>query len=66
MLVAEFKRAYVRFSTEGRHILDPMRIFHKRESRDLAAALRFYCSKEHEGAHNAEADAVAALLILDA
>ncbi len=66
MLVAEFKRAGVPFSTAGRHILDPMRIFHKREPRDLTAALKFYCSMEHEGAHEAEADVLAALLILDA
>ena len=65
MLVAEFKRAGVPFSTEGRHILDPMRIFHKREPRDLTAALKFYCSMEHDGAHGAEADVLAALLVLD-
>jgi DNA polymerase III subunit epsilon len=66
MLVAEFKRAGVPFSTAGRHILDPMRIFHKREPRDLTAALKFYCSMGHEGAHGAEADVLAALLVLDA
>jgi DNA polymerase-3 subunit epsilon len=65
MLVAEFKRAEVPFSTEGRHIIDPCRIYHKREHRDLTAALRFYCGKEHEGPHKAEADALATLLVLD-
>ena len=62
MLVNEFKRADVPFSVEGRHIIDPCRIFHKREPRDLTAALRFYCRMEHEGAHGAEADVLAALL----
>ena len=66
MLVAEFKRAEVPFSTEGRHIVDPLRIFHKREPRDLKAALRFFCGMEHDNAHKAEADVVAALLVLDA
>jgi DNA polymerase-3 subunit epsilon len=66
MLVAEFKRVEVPFSTEGRHILDPMRIFHKREPRDLTAALKFFCGMEHEGAHKAETDVLAALLVLDA
>ena len=56
MLVNEFKRAEVPFSVEGRHIIDPCRIFHKREPRDDTAALRFYCRMEHEGAHGAEAD----------
>ncbi len=65
MLVNEFKRAEVPFSVEGRHIIDPCRIFHKREPRDLTAALRFYCRMEHEGAHGAEADVLAALLVLD-
>jgi DNA polymerase-3 subunit epsilon len=65
MLIHEFKRAEVPFSVEGRHIIDPCRIFHKREPRDLTAALRFYCGKEHEGAHKAEADALAALLVLN-
>lgn len=66
MLVAEFKRVGIPFSTEGRHILDPLRIFHKREPRDLKAALRFFCNMEHDNAHQAEADVLAALLVLDA
>lgn len=65
LLAAEFKRAGVPFSTEGRNILDPMRIYHKREPRDLTAALKFYCSMDHDGAHGAEADVLAALLVLD-
>jgi DNA polymerase-3 subunit epsilon len=65
VLVNEFKRAGVSFSTLGRHIIDPCRIFHRREPRDLTAALRFYCRMEHEGAHGAEADVLAALLVLD-
>jgi DNA polymerase III subunit epsilon len=65
MLVNEFKRVEVPFSVEGRHIIDPCRIFHKREPRDLTAALRFYCHMEHEGAHGTEADVLAALLVMD-
>ena len=41
---------------EGRHVVDPMRIFHKREPRDLAVALCSYRGMEHEGAQEAEAD----------
>jgi DNA polymerase-3 subunit epsilon len=65
VLLAEFKRAEVPFSTEGRHIVDPCRIFFRREPRDLTGALRFYCGMGHEGAHKAEADVLAALLVLD-
>jgi DNA polymerase III subunit epsilon len=65
MVVNEFKRAEVPFSVEGRYIIDPCRIFHKREPRDLRTALRFFCGMEHEGAHGAAADVLAALLVLD-
>jgi DNA polymerase-3 subunit epsilon len=36
-------------------------IYHRREPRNLAAALRFYRDKELEGAHGALADTVASL-----
>lgn len=65
ILVAEFRRVNVPFATAGRHIVDPCRIFFKREPRDLTAALRFYCNMAHDGAHAAEADVLAALLVLD-
>jgi DNA polymerase-3 subunit epsilon len=65
LLLHEFRRVGVPFSTEDRYLIDPKRIFHGRERRDLAAALKFYCGKEHAGAHSAEADVLAALLVLD-
>jgi DNA polymerase-3 subunit epsilon len=43
-----------------------MRIFHLKEPRNLEAAVRFYCDRELEGAHSAEADATATLDVLDA
>jgi DNA polymerase III subunit epsilon len=45
-------------------ILDPQVIFHRREPRDLSAALRFYCGRELEGAHGALADSRATLEVL--
>lgn len=65
VLSAEFKRVGVPFSTEGRCLIDPMRIFHKREPRDLKSALKFFCGLDHEDAHKAEADVLAALSVLD-
>lgn len=38
LLVAEFERAGLAFSLEGRNIVDPLVIFHSYEPRDLAAA----------------------------
>lgn len=65
LLIHEFRRADVPFSIEGRSLIDPKRIYHQREPRDLAAALRFYRGMEHAGAHAAEADVLAALFVLD-
>jgi DNA polymerase III subunit epsilon len=66
VLIAEFDRAGHHFPFQGRKIVDPLKIFHDRERRDLSAALRFYCGREHEGAHGASADVQATLEILDA
>ncbi len=65
MLETEFARAGVAFDLDGRRMVDPCRIYHEREKRDLAAAVRFYCDRDHEGAHGAEADVLAALSVLD-
>lgn len=59
MLVEEFLRAGVPFDMEGRKLIDAQRIFHLMEPRDLTAALRFYCGKELDNAHSAEADTLA-------
>jgi DNA polymerase-3 subunit epsilon len=65
LLANEFNRVGVPFSDDGRYVVDPCRIYHRRERRDLTAALRFYCGREHDGAHSAAADVLAALLVLD-
>lgn len=66
LLLLELARVNVRMSLRGRRVLDPMRIYHEREKRDLSSAVRLYCRREHDGAHGAEADALAALSVLDA
>lgn len=45
-------------------VVDVQRIYHKMEPRDLSAALRFYCGREHEGAHDALADVEATADVL--
>jgi DNA polymerase III subunit epsilon len=62
----EFKRSGHVFSLEGRAIVDAMEIFHAMEPRNLAAAVRFYCEREHEGSHAAGADVLATADVLDA
>ncbi len=59
MLLEEFRRVDVPFDVEGRHVVDVLTIYHMREPRDLSAALRFYCDREHSGAHGALADVLA-------
>jgi len=46
--------------------VDVQRIYHKREPRDLTAAVKFYCGRDHVGAHGAGADARATLDVLKA
>ncbi|MDI6775562.1 MAG: 3'-5' exonuclease [Verrucomicrobiota bacterium] len=64
LLTEEFLRAGLRFTPDGRRIIDAQRIFHRREPRDLAAALAFYCGELHLGAHRAEADVLATIRVL--
>ena len=56
LLINEFQRAGIAFSAEGRNIIDAQTIYHQKEPRTLSAAVRFYCGREHEGAHSALAD----------
>lgn len=55
MLAEEFLRADQGFDGPE-HCIDAMRIFTKMEPRTLVAALKFYCGKELDDAHSAEAD----------
>jgi len=66
LLACEFARAGRPAVLEGRAVLDAAFIFHRKEPRHLAAALRFYCGRDLEGAHSAGADAEACLDILEA
>jgi DNA polymerase-3 subunit epsilon len=64
MLAEEFLRIGMEFESKGRRLLDVQKIFHMMEQRTLSAAYRFYCNKELEGAHGAEADATATWEVL--
>lgn len=66
MLVEEFLRADVDFEIKNKKLIDAQRIFHMMEKRTLSAAYKFYCDKELEGAHGAEADTLATVAVLEA
>jgi len=66
LLVEEFLRADVDFDLKNRKFIDVQNIFHKMEPRNLFAAYKFYCNKDLENAHSAEADTIATFEILKA
>lgn len=66
LLVEEFLRAGQNFDTDGIRFIDVQRIFHLMEKRTLEAAYMFYCDKELNEAHSAEADAKATYEVLEA
>ena len=66
MLIEEFSRAGLEFSTDNRKMVDAQKIFHQTEQRTLSAAYKFYCNKNLDGAHSAEVDAQATWEILEA
>ena len=55
-LVEEFARCGIEFPTPAARLIDVCTIFKKKEERTLSAAMKFYCDKNHDEAHNAEAD----------
>ena len=66
LLMEEFLRAGISIDMVNRRLLDVQTIFHMMEKRTLAAAYKFYCEKELQDAHSAEADASATWEILEA
>ena len=66
LLAEEFLRADVDLDMTRRKFIDVQVIFHKMEQRTLSAAMKFYCGKELEGAHSADADTHATYEVLQA
>ncbi len=66
MLKKEFKEAGFDFKYKTEDIIDSKIIFHTKEKRDLTAAYKFYCKKDHLDAHSAMGDIIATEDILNA
>lgn len=66
LLVEEMLRAGIDFDLSESNFIDVQTIFHKMEQRTLSAAYKFYCNKNLEDAHTAEADTNATYEVLKA
>lgn len=64
LLMEEFARVGMELDMSKRRTIDVQRIFYKMEPRTLGAALKFYCNKEIENAHDALADVHATIDVL--
>lgn len=66
LLLEEFHRAGIVWDLSKTRFIDVQTIYHKLEPRNLTAAYRFYCGKNLEDAHSANADTRATLEVLKA
>ncbi len=66
LLIEEFNRAGIAFDLSRTRFIDVQTIYHKLEPRNLSAAYKFYCGKNLEDAHSANADTRATLEVLKA
>jgi DNA polymerase-3 subunit epsilon len=66
LLAEELLRAEIDFDLKKAASVDVQTIFHKKEKRTLEAAYKFYCDKNLDDAHSAEADTNATFEVLEA
>ncbi|MCF0179840.1 MAG: 3'-5' exonuclease [Bacteroidales bacterium] len=66
LLIEEMLRVGVNMDITKCHFVDVQNIFHKKEPRTLVAAYKFYCGKDLDDAHSADADTRATYEVLKA
>jgi DNA polymerase-3 subunit epsilon len=66
LLAEEFLRVGIDVDFTERQMVDVQQIFFKMEARTLSAAYSFYCNKQLDNAHSAEADIIATIEVLEA
>lgn len=64
MLFNEFARCDIYYDYASVNHIDAGNIFKINEERTLTAAVKFYCDRDHEGAHGAQADTEATIDVL--
>ena len=65
MLENEFLRAGITWDVSNSRVVDVQRIYHRKEPRDLSAALSFYANELHLDAHGAQPDVEATIRVLE-
>jgi len=63
-LMEEFARAGLDFDVKERRLIDVQRIFYRMEPRTLRAAVKFYCNRDFQDAHDALEDVRATIDVL--
>jgi DNA polymerase-3 subunit epsilon len=66
LLAEEFMRTGLNIDLKKKHLIDAFTIFQRHEPRNLTAAYKFYCGKNLEDAHSANADTMATYEVLAA
>ncbi len=66
LLAEELLRVGLDFDMKNTVAIDVQTIYHKMEKRTLSAAYKFYCDKDLDNAHSAEADTMATYEVLKA
>lgn len=66
LMAEELLRVGIDVDFTDRNMIDVQQIFFKMEARTLSAAYSFYCNKQMENAHSAEADIMATIEVLEA
>jgi DNA polymerase-3 subunit epsilon len=64
LLAAEFARCGIAWPAPDARFLDTKVVFQQMERRNLIAAMRFYCGREHASAHEGMADVLATKMVL--
>lgn len=65
ILWEEFYRAGIVWDLKGVSVIDAGNIFKKKEERTLTAAVKFYCGRVHDSAHNGAGDVAETIAVLE-
>jgi len=65
LLLAEFQRCGITADMESTAIVDALKVYFKYEPRDLSSALKYYTGEDMQNAHDALADVLATIKVVE-